>query len=344
MYYNQLMPATIKDVARISGCSIKTVSRVVNNEPHVTEALRLRVQAAIQATGYTPNLAARRLVQQRSYSVCILIYPGFSQAASTPLARLLELAYEENYDLLFQNYYPSFPKARQMLADLASGRRYDGFVSTPPCDADGFLADLLETYKIPLVQINPLDRTEASAFIAADDEAGAILATDHLLELGHRRIACFMGPRNLRSSFDRLTGYKTALDKAGLPFDPAIVPDTEFTFDGGYTAARLLFSSSLPPTAIYAANDEAAAGASFAAQELGLKLPEQLSICGHDDLAISSRIWPSLTTVHQPPEEMLERAVRLLIDILKGNPIPTKQVVLAPQLIVRKSTTTFKQT
>ncbi len=103
------MPATIKDVARLSGCSIKTVSRVINNEPHVTDGIRARVQAAIQATGYIPNLAARRLVQQKSYSLCILIYPGFSQSTSAPLARLLEVAYVENYDLLFQNYYPSFP-------------------------------------------------------------------------------------------------------------------------------------------------------------------------------------------------------------------------------------------
>jgi LacI family transcriptional regulator len=335
------MPSTIKDVAQLSGCSIKTVSRVINNEPHVTDRIRTRVLAAIQATGYIPNLAARRLVQQKSYSLCILIYPGFSQSTSAPLARLLEVAYIENYDLLFQNYYPSFPKSHRLLADLASGRRFDGFVSTPPCDADGFVAYLLSTYKIPLVQINPLNREGDDTYIAADDELGARLATNHLLELGHRRIACFMGPRNLRSAFDRVAGFRAALEGSGLPFNQEMVKDTEFTFDGGYTATRLLFSSEDPPTAIYAGNDEAAQGAVFAAQEMGLNLPSRLSICGHDNLATSSHIWPGLTTVHQPIEEMLEQAVRLLIDLLKGNPITEKQVLLKPQLIIRGSTTSF---
>ena len=334
------MPSTIKDVARLSGCSIKTVSRVINNEPHVTGKTRARVQAAIQATGYIPNQAARHLVQKRSFAVCILIYPGYSQPASAPLSRLLELAYEENYDLLFQNYYPAFPKSHRILADLASGRRFDGFVSTPPCDADGFVPDLLTTYKVPLVMINPFDRGGDYPFIAGDDELGARLAMNHLLGLGHRWIACFRGPRNLRSSFDRLAGYQSALTAADLPFDPALVQDTEFTFDGGYTATRLLFSLVQPPSAIYAANDEAALGALFAAQELGLTLPGQLSICGHDDLAISSHVWPALTTIHQPVEDMLEQAVRLLIDLLKGGSISGRQVVLQPRLIIRGSTTT----
>jgi LacI family transcriptional regulator len=336
------MPSTIKDVARLSGCSIKTVSRVINKEAHVSKKTRARVEEAIQATGYTPNLAARWLVQHKSYAVCILIYPGFSQPASTPLTHLLELAYEENYDVLFQNYYPTFPKSRQRLVDLASGRRFDGFVSTPPCDADGFVADLLSTYKISLVQINPLDRQGQSPFIAADDTSGARLATNHLLGLGHRRIACFMGPRNMRSSFDRLAGYQAALAEANLPFDPVLVPNTEFTFDGGYTATRLLFASDTPPSAIYAANDEAAHGALFAAREIGLELPGQLSICGHDDLAISSHIWPGLTTIHQPAEEMLERAIHLLIDLLKNNPVTETQILLEPQLVIRGSTAFFR--
>ncbi len=332
------MPTTIKDVARLSGCSIKTVSRVINNEPHVTVKTRTRVEAAIHATGFIPNQAARHLVQKRSFAVCILIYPGFSQPASAPLGRLLDLAYEENYDLIFQNYYPAFPKSHRILADLASGRRFDGFVSTPPCDADGFVPELLTTYKIPLVQINPFDRSSEVAYIAGDDEQGARMAVGHLLELGHRRIAAFRGPRNLRSSFDRLAGFEAALAAAGLPVDPALVKDTEYTFDGGYTAARLLFSSNQPPTAIYAANDKSALGAIFAAQEMNLSVPGQLSICGHDDLGIASHVWPAMTTIHQPLEDMLEQAVRLVIDILKGDSVAERQVILQPRLIIRGST------
>ena len=336
------MPPTIKDVARLSGCSIKTVSRVINHEPHVTDATRARVEAAVRSTGFIPNLMARRLVQKKASAVCILVYPGFSQPASALLTRLLDLTYEENYDLLLQTYYPTFPISRRKLVELAAGRRFDGFVCTPPCDADGFVADLLSTYKVPLVQINPLNREGATPFLAGDDELGARLAVRHLLELGHRRIACLRGPRNLRSSADRLAGYQSALAEAGLPVDPGLTLDSEFTFDGGYTAFRLLAQLTAPPTAIYAASDEAAHGALFAAQELGLSVPGQLSTCGHDDLAYSRHIWPGLTTIHQPAEEILEQAVRLLIDRLKGVTVSETQVILPPHLVVRGSTGPYK--
>jgi LacI family transcriptional regulator len=334
------MAATIKDVARVSGCSIKTVSRVINAEPHVTDETRARVLAAVRSTGYAPNLAARRLAQQKSFAMCILVYPGFSQPASALLTHLLDLAYEENYDLLLQTYFPTFPKSRQKLADLTGGRRFDGFISTPPCDADGFVADLLATYKVPLVQINPLSREVAGCSVSGDDVLGASLATRHLLTLGHRRVACLMGPRNLRSSFDRLAGFHKTMAAAGLPADPQWVKDSEFTFDGGYTAAQQLLALAPAdrPTAIYAASDEAAMGVLFAAHELHVRVPEQLSIVGHDDLPISRSIWPGLTTIHQPAEEMLEQALHLLIGLLKADPALVTHLVLPPRLIVRGST------
>lgn len=339
------MPPTIKDVARLAGCSIKTVSRVINAEPHVSPEVQARVQAAIRACGYAPNQAARSLVRRRSFALCVLRYPGFSQTASGLLPRLLDLAYEENYDILFQNYYPSFPASRRKLAELVGQRRFDGFVTTPPCDAEGFVADLLATYKVPLVQVNPLERShvpypsgEGGAWVAGDDALGARLAMQHLLALGHKRIAFLAGPRNLRSSAERLEGYRLALQRAGIPFDPALVQDTEFTFDGGLTALRLLARLERRPTALYAANDEAAHGALFAAGELGWRVPGQLSICGHDDLPYSASIWPGLTSVHQPPEELLEAAVRLLIALLKNGPPPQPHLVLPPRLAVRGST------
>lgn len=333
---------TIKDIARLSGVSIKTVSRVVNNEPHVTEATRLRVQAAIRTTGYAPNLSARRLVQQRAYMIGILTYPGYYQAASGALPKIMDIGYQEGYDILFEPYYPSRKAAKDRLADLVNGRRFDGFVTTPPCDQDDFVAELMTIYKIPLVQINPLHRTPEIPFVAPDDVRGAQLATQHLIELGHRRIAFLMGPRNMRASFDRSEGYRAALEAAGIPFDSALVQDTEFTYDGGYTATRLLRQLPSPPTAIYAANDEAAYGVLFAAQELGLHIPTQLSICGHEDLVYSKAIWPGLTTIHQPADELTEHAVRMLITMLKGQELAQTQITLPAQLVVRASTASLQ--
>jgi LacI family transcriptional regulator len=332
------MAATIKDIAQLAGVSIKTVSRVINDEPHVTDETRARVQNAIRVAGYTPNLAARRLVQQRSFMICILTYPGYYQAASGALPKIMDIGYEEGYDILFEPYYPARKASKDRLSNLVNGRRFDGFITTPPCDQDDFVAELMTIYKIPLVQINPLNRIKDIPCVLPDDLFGAKLAVGHLIELGHRRIACLMGPRNMRSSFDRFEGYRAALDGAGIPFDPALVQDSEFTYDGGYTATRLLMQLAPPPTAIYAANDEAAYGVLFAAHELGVRVPHQLSVCGHEDLLYSKTIWPGLTTIHQPTDEITEHAVRLLIERIKTPDFEPIQVTLPAHLIQRGST------
>ncbi len=335
------MPVTIKDVARLAGCSIKTVSRVINGEPYVTPELRARVLDAIRTSGYTPNISARRLVKKQSYSLCVLMYPGFYQAASAVLSPIMDIGYEENYDIFIQPYYSAHTRSRTKLVTLIGERRFDGYVVTPPCDADDFVADLLTTYKIPLVQINPFNSNDKIPFVAGNDKLGAHQMTEHLVALGHKRIAFLMGPRNMRTSFDRLFGYQAALQAHGLENNPDLVENTEFTFDGGYTAARLLLDQRAPaerPTAIFAGNDEAAYGVLFAAQELGIAVPQQLSVCGYDDFTVSKFIWPGLTTMHQPVEHLLDLAARLLIHLVKGEAVAERQVIVQPHLVLRGST------
>ena len=332
------MPATIKDVARLAKVSIKTVSRVINDEPHVTDETRARVQSAVRAVGYAPNISARRLVQNKSFMICILMYPGFYQPASALLNITMEISFEENYDILIQPYFPTHARSRQKLVNLIYEHRIDGFVTTPPCDAEDFVADLLNTYKVPLVQINPFNRSTSIPYVTGDDVKGAIAMTDHMLQLGHRRIGFFMGPRNMRASFDRLAGYKSSLEAHSIAFDPDLVLDSEFTFDGGYTAARLILEKPYRPTAIFAGNDEAAYGAIFAAQEMGLEIPHDLSVGGYDDLSLSKNIWPGLTTVHQPSEDIVDAATRLLIRKLKNQTPIQSQILLPSRLVVRGST------
>lgn len=332
------MPATIKDVARIAGCSIKTVSRVINNEPYVTGETRSRVEAAIRSVGYAPNISARRLVQKKSFMVCLLLYPGYSQPASFLLPRIMDVGYEENYGILVQPYYPTLPRSRNRLVNNIYEQRFDGFVTTPPCEADNFVADLLETYKIPLVQVNPLNRSEKIPYVAGDDIEGAYRMAEHLVGLGHTKISFLYGPRNIRSSADRLNGFKAALEAHGLPFLPEYSKDTEFTFDGGYTAARLLLDSGDVPTAIFAGNDEAAYGVIYAVQEKGLHVPGDISVCGYDDVLFSKQYWPGLTTVHQPADVMIEKALRLLISLLKGETPTSTQITLPSSLVIRGST------
>jgi len=204
------------------------------------------------------------------------------------------------------------------------------------------VADLLNTYKIPLAQISPLCAAPSGRpvcrNVAGDDVQGARLAVEHLLALGHRRIACLMGPRNLRSSFDRLAGYRGALEQAGLLFDSELVRTarTPLTAATRPPACWLSLATrrarSMPPTM------KPPSGRCLPRAKLGLDVPGRLSICGHDDLATATYIWPGLTTVHQPAEEMLERALRILIDLLKGGGAAQMETILPPRLIVRGST------
>jgi LacI family transcriptional regulator len=332
------MAATIKDVARTAGCSIKTVSRVINNEPYVKEELRTRVQTAIRELGYAPNISARRLAQNKSYMICILLYPGFFQPASQILSTIMDITHDEDYDILIQPYFPSNKRSRNKLVELIAEHRIDGFVITPPCDSDSFLVDMLVTYKVPLVQINPFEPTQQIPSVNGDDRAGAFEMTEHLISLGHQQISFLMGSRNMRSSFDRLEGYKSALKAHQLPFEPRLVENSENTFDGGYTACKLLLQRNSRLTAVFAGNDEAAYGVLYALQELNISVPGRISVSGFEDLALSKKIWPGLTTIHQPSDDMIAQATHMLIRILKEDPPREIQILLPSQLVVRGST------
>lgn len=332
------MPATIRDVARLAGCSIKTVSRVINNEPYVTEETRSRVQSAIRAVGYAPNISAKRLAQNKSYMICILMYPGFYQPASELLTRIMDIGYEENYDILIQPYFPPHARSKRKLVSLIYEHRIDGFVITPPLDADDFVADMLSTYKMTQVQINPFDHSEDIPRVSGEDYQGAYAMTEYLLSLGHRRISFLTGPRNMRASRDRLSGYLAALENHKVTVEEQLIRNSEWTFDGGYTLTRQLLELPQPPTAIFAGSDEAAFGVIYAAQETGLSIPQQLSVCGYDDAGLSKNIWPGLTTVHQPAEELVEKATRLLIELLKGKPVERSNITIASHLVIRGST------
>lgn len=333
------MPATIKDVANLAGVSIKTVSRVMNDEPHVTQETRTRVLNAVRDIGYAPNISARRLVQNKSFMICLLMYPGFYQTASGLLNVIMDIGYEENYDILIQPYFPTHVRSRKKLVSLIYEHRIDGFVTTPPCDAEDFVSDLLNTYKVPLVQINPFNRSQSIPYVAGDDVSGAKAMTEHLLTIGHHKIAFLTGPRNMRASHDRLQGFRETMSAHGVDINPAWIQDSAFTFDGGYTAAKLLLEHHADrPTAIFAGNDEAAYGVIFAARELGYEVPADLSVAGFDDLSLSKNLWPGLTTVHQPAEEIVDRAIRLLIHLLKDKEPKNRQAIIPSRLVIRRST------
>jgi LacI family transcriptional regulator len=334
---------TIKDVAQKAGCSIKTVSRVVNQEPHVKPYLRDRVIAAIEELGYAPNISARRLVQNRAYVITILLHSAGS-FQSALLSKVLDVGYEGEYDILVQTYYPSFSRSRNKLATLIQGKRIDGLVTTPPCDSDPFLVNLLKNSGLPHVHISPLNPTGGKPYVAAEDFTGAHQMTEYLLNKGHRRIGFLTGPRNHRASIDRLYGYQAALNKAGLDMNPALVLDSENNFPGGYTATRILMDYPKPPTAIFASSDEAAAGSVFALNEIGFKVPDDVSVCAFGNYGLSEQVWPGISVVNYPLEEIVEQAVKMLIEIVEKGKAGTKQIILPTELLMRNSIAANKTT
>ena len=331
------MPVTIKDVAELAECSIKTVSRVVNDEPHVSATTREKVQEAIDSLGYAPNFSARRLVQRKAYMICVLLHEaGFYQAQV--LDQVMDIGYQHDYDILIQSYYPSHNRSKEKLQALIRERRVDGLVITPPCDVDPFLTGLLVRSSVPYVQITPLNRTVDVPYVTGDDYQGAYLMTERLILMGHWRIAFLKGPRNHRTSLDRLYGYKAALEMYQVPFAEELVRNSLYNFAGGLTAARVLMDLEEPPTAIFAGGDQAAIGALYALREMKIDVPGQISIAGFDNLPQSNQVWPGVSTVEHPVEAIVARAIDMLTDILAGDVPETKQVILPCRLVMRGST------
>ena len=333
------MSVTIKDVAKLADCSIKTVSRVVNEEPYVAESTRLKVQKAIESLGYAPNISARRLVQRKAYVICILLHEaGFYQSAV--LSKVMDIGYQLDYDILIQSYFPSHDRSKDKLTGLIRERRVDGLVITPPCDVDPFLSELLTHSNVPYIQITPLNRSANVPYVTGDDYQGAYLMTERLILLGHWRIAFLRGPRNHRTSIDRLFGYKAALELYRVPFDEGLVLESLFNFDGGYNAAKIAMTLEEPPTAIFGGSDEAAIGALYALQEMRIAVPNKLSVCGFGNLLGARQTWPGLSTVDHPVEAIVEKATGMLLEILAGREPETRQVVLPCRLVMRGSTGT----
>jgi LacI family transcriptional regulator len=334
---NLNMAVTIRDVARAAGCSFKTVSRVINGEPYVTDEMYARVKAAILKTGYIPNVSARRLVTKQTNMICVLITPGLYQQDSAGLGRVIDAGAEHGYTLFFQPYVPAQRRSRDQLFDLVAQHIMDGFIITPPCDTDDFAQDLITTYKTPLVQVDPV---QAGPFpcVWGSHASGAQEITAHLIAAGHQRIAFLEGPPGLRASAERLAGYTRALQAHGLPVDPEWIEPGEFSFEGGSLAVQRLFNKARRPTAIFAGSDMAALGALFALQALEIRVPGQVSVCGFDDLPVAGMVYPGLSTVSLPAGELLAAALLLLVRLLQQAPELETQLTLPARLVLRGST------
>ena len=326
--------ATIREVAQHAGVSIKTVSRVVNNEPNVRPATRERVVNAISALDYEPHPAARGLAGHRTFSIGLL-YENPHEFSY--IHKLLEGAYAaceaSGYALMLRpcNEDPTPALVRQ----FARQTRVDGLLLTAPIADRPDVISLLVESGIAFALISPRESNPDWISVNPDDvEAGRAL-TEHVLSLGHRRIGFVKGDAKHGASDRRLAGHLGCLRDHGLEVDPVLIVAGRFDFESGRRGFHVLWQVPNRPTAIIACNDDTAAGVVVAAHESGVDVPDQLSVAGFDDSPTATHTWPALTTVRQPIAAIASRATELLIAGLADE--PPRQEIFPCDLVTRAS-------
>jgi LacI family transcriptional regulator len=330
--------ATIADVAAFSGFSPMTVSRVINGEANVKESTRLAVLAAIAELSYSPNLAARSLAGAKQSRIVVV----YSNPSAAYLSRLLvgslQQARLEHVQIVLEQIdaEEALPALQALIeSDI------DGIILPPPlCDDEQVIDFVLASGKrLALIANWKPDRDVP--VIRIDDVAAARTMTEHLIGLGHRRIGFICGNPSHKASAERLLGFRSAMETAGIPVRPELVVQGNFTFRSGLSAAEQLLELSEPPSAIFACNDDMAAAAVTVAHRRHLDVPHDLTVTGFDDTDFALSIWPELTTIRQPIADMAAAAVKLIVQAIRadsgGKQSEAQDIVLDYAMIRRGS-------
>jgi len=328
---------TIREIADLAGVSIATVSRVVNGRGDVSAETRELVQRVVRERGYTVNRSARGLSAGRTGFVGVTVPKVHPVFFSSILSGAAEALYEQDMRIVLCPTEHEHDREVSLLERLMHGTT-DGALLVLPEETNDELENLLN-HGYRFVVIDPLKPLNARIpAVSAANSSGANQAIKHLLDLGHRRIGAVTGPTGWLATEERRRGYHAALASAGIMPDPAIEVAADFQVEGGIQAAARLLDAAERPTAIFAFNDNLAIGAMQVARARGLRVPEDLSIVGFDDIEWAQLITPQLTTVRQPLAEMGRMAVSLLTRLLDKQSIEALHVELATRLVVRGST------
>jgi LacI family transcriptional regulator len=327
---------TIVDVARASGVSYTTVSRVLSGYEFVSETARDSVMKAVEDLGYVVNLPARSLAGGRSKIIGLLV-PNLDNTYVGTIARGIDQELvRANYDLMLYTSHRHPGKESLYVGAIANGLT-EGLLLVAPLVPTTYL-DGLREQNFPYVLIDQVDNTDNSSVVDATNWQGAYEATRYLCQLGHTRIAFIKGSLDVRSAIDRLQGYKAALADCNISVMEELIIEGDYQQRTSYDNVKgLLQSENPPPTAIFASNDLSAFGAMDALREGGLRIPEDISIIGFDDIPQASLVYPKLTTVRQPLEQMGRVAVKLLLEHIEDPSRSPQRVTLATELIIRDS-------
>jgi LacI family transcriptional regulator len=332
--------ANIKDVALHAGVSVTTVSHVVNGTRFVSETARQRVEEAVRELGYVPSAVARSLKHNTTRTFGMVI-PNNSNPYFAEIIRGVEdRCFAAGYNVILCNSNDDPERQAGYLRVLAE-KRIDGLVLVVT-GSDAVARATLGGIAMPLVLLDREVSGVSGDLVEVNHVLGSQMATRHLLELGHPRVACISGPPGLSPSSQRRAGWKDALEKAGVERTESDLARGDFTARGGYLAMQALLKRRPRPTAVFACNDLMAFGALTAAREAGIAVPQQLSIVGFDDIDLAAFSAPPLTTVAQPKKQIGTVAADLLLDRVSNARTDNRQMILDPELRVRASTAPYQ--
>lgn len=337
LYESNRVSVTIKEVARRAGVDKGTVSRVINNQPHVRSAVRDRVEAAIAELGFVPNNAAQRLALRRTFTIALAIGSTNADFVASILFSTTRAATAQGYTTVVVHFDPRDSASLARVADLARRKQADGMILVGPSEGIELEMVALLPPGFPWVYFGRRVALPGIPVVTSQGHEGVSELTRYLLDMGHRRIAYVSGKHFPFQ--DRLAGFQAAMADAGISLDPRYMIGLDVpTFFGGVEAGRTLLALHPRPTAICAANDAAAAGVLAAAHAAGIRVPEQLSVAGYDDFPAAQQTLPPLTTVRLPLDEMNRAASEMLIDLINGKQPQELDVRVPVSLVIRQST------
>ncbi len=327
---------TITDVAKRAGVAPVTVSRVINAAPNVNAATRERVEQAIAELGYVPNVVARSLRSKRTRTLAFVV-PDITNVFWTTVARGVEdVAHNHGYSVLLCNTDEDFSKQARYL-DIMVSQRVDGVIIAP-CDMDADRLGTLRHHHIATVVIDRRITGWEVDTVYGDSLSGAYALTQHLIKLGHTRIAMLSGPEGAATAEDRIAGYRLALAEAGTEHDPRLIRRGGFSWEAGAALTGQLLDEGLRPTAIFAANNAIAVGVVDAISTRGLRIPADVALVCFDDYPYIASFFPFLTVASQPAYDMGASAAQLLLErLMAPASLRPRRVVLPVRLIIRRS-------
>lgn len=331
----------MRDVAEQAGVSVTTVSHVINKTRPVNPETRTRVEQAMQVLGYQPNMLARSLRRGKTHTIGVIL-PDNANPYFAEVARGIEdTSFSKGYSVVLCNSDNDLDK-EHLYTNVLIEKQVDGIIFVAAGLSEENI-NSLQKRGVPSVLIDRQVPGVQLDSVFADNQSGGFLATNHLINLGHRSIACITGPKGVRSSSERIGGYLQALAAAGIPANPDWLVEGDFQYQSGYAAAQQLFKTGATPSAIFACNDLMAIGAYRYAYENQLNIPGDISIIGFDDIRLAEYTNPPLTTIHQSKDRMGALAAELLLERIANGNLPFRHEIVGVQLVVRSSTAEGQQ-